>query len=103
MRLILLAALLGLAGCATSTQTYGPSGKVAHSINCPGSANSWGSCYEKAGSLCGAAGYDVVAQGGSVTPFGVASGYANASGGSFSGFSGGMTSRNMLVQCKAPA
>jgi hypothetical protein len=94
---------LGAAGCATSTATYGPSGKAAHSINCNGGANSWGSCYEKAGSLCGAAGYDVVVQNGSVTPFGVANGYANASGASFSGFSGGLVSRNILVQCKTPA
>lgn len=101
MRKLLLITLLGLTACATSTQTYGPSGKVAHSINCPGGANSWGSCYEKAGSLCGTAGYDVVAQGGTVTPFGMASGYANAAGGSFSGFGGGLTSRNLLVQCKA--
>lgn len=100
--LVLLAAISVMTGCATSTKTYGPSGKLAHSINCPGSANSWGSCYEKAGDLCGSAGYDVVAQGGTVTPFGIANGYANAAGGSISGFSGGMVSRNLLVQCKAP-
>lgn len=103
MRKLLLVALLSMAGCATSTQTYGPSGKVAHTINCPGAANSWGSCYEKAGNLCGTSGYDIVAQNGAFTPFGVASGYANAAGASASGFSGGMVSRNMLVQCKAPA
>lgn len=103
MRNLLLIALLPLAGCATSSQTFGPDGKAAYTINCPGGANSWGSCYEKAGSLCGKSGYEVVAQNGSVTPFGVASGYANAAGGSFNGFSGGMTSRSMLVQCKASA
>jgi hypothetical protein len=103
MNRILLIALLSLGGCATSSQTHGPNGKTAHSINCPGSANSWGSCYEKAGTLCGTSGYDVVAQGGTVTPFGIANGYANASGGSMSGFSGGMVSRNILVQCKPPA
>lgn len=103
MRKLLILALLPLAGCATSTQTYGPSGKAAHTINCPGAANSWGSCYEKAGSLCGTAGYEVVAQNGSITPFGMANGYANSTGGSVSGFSGGMVSRNMLVQCKPPA
>lgn len=102
MKRLLLLALLPLAGCATSTQTYGPDGKAAHSINCPGGANSWGSCYEKAGNLCGKSGYDVVAQGGTVTPFGLASGYANAAGGSFTGAGGGLTSRSLLVQCKTP-
>lgn len=103
MRKLLLIALLPLAGCATSTQTYGPSGKAAHSIGCNGGANSWGTCYEKAGSICGSAGYEVIAQNGTVTPFGMANGYANAAGGSFSSFGGGLVSRNLLVQCKAPA
>jgi len=105
MHRITLAAFvaLGLVGCATSSQTFGPNGKPAHSISCNGAANSWGTCYEKAGSLCGTAGYDVLAQNGNVTPFGMASGYANAAAGSFSGFSGGLVGRNMLVQCRSAA
>ena len=102
MKKLLLIALLPLAGCATSSQTFGPTGKPAHSIGCNGGANSWGTCYEKAGSLCGAAGYDVIAQNGQTTPFAMANGYANASGGSFSGFAGGLVSRNLLVQCRTP-
>lgn len=100
MRLVVSILALSLAACATSSTTYGPNGKQAHSISCPGAANSWGSCYEKAGSICSAAGYDVVVQNGSVTPFGMANGYANASGGSVSAFNGGFASRSILVQCK---
>ena len=103
MKKLLLVALLSLAGCATSSQTYGPTGKPAHSIGCNGAANSWGTCYEKAGEICGKAGYEVVAQNGNVTPFGIANGFANTAGGSFSGFSGGLVSRNLLVQCKGTA
>lgn len=103
MRRLLFLGLLALAGCATSTQTFGPSGKAAHSINCHGAANSWGTCYEKAGQICGTSGYEVVAQNGTVTPFGMANGYANAGGASFTGFSGGLVSRNLLVQCKSAA
>jgi hypothetical protein len=101
--LVIFAAVALVAGCTTSSPTHGPNGKAAHSISCNGGANSWGSCYEKAGSLCGAAGYDIVMQNGSVTPFGMANGYANAAGGSFSGVGGGLVSRSLLVQCRAPA
>lgn len=97
-------AAIALAGCGLthSSKTYGPSGKEAHSISCRGAANTWASCYERAGEICGRAGYDLVARDGEVTPFGMASGYANSSGGSFSGFSGGAVSRSMLIQCRAP-
>lgn len=91
---------IAIAGCATSNTTYGPNGKTAHSISCNGGANSWGSCLEKAGSICGSQGYDVLTQNGSVTPFGMANGYANPAGASLSGFSGGLVGRNMLVQCR---
>lgn len=100
--ILALAAAVALGGCATSSQTFGPNGKAAHSINCNGGANSWGTCYEKAGSLCGTAGYDIVMQNGDVTPFGMANGYANAAGGSVAAFGGGLRSRNLLVQCRAP-
>lgn len=102
MKRLLLIALLPLAGCAISSQTYGPTGQVAHTISCKGSMNTMGNCYEKAGDICGKAGYDVIMQDGSATPFGLANGYANSSGGSFTGFSGTAVSRSILVQCKAP-
>ena len=55
----LLMLLPFLAGCASSTEIRGPQGQVQHLIECPGSANSMGTCYEKADSLC-PAGYDVL-------------------------------------------
>lgn len=101
MRVVVSILALALSACATSSATYGPNGKQAHSISCPGAANSWGSCYEKAGAICGASGYDIVVQNGSITPFGMAKGYANSSGGSFSAVGGGFVSRNILVQCRS--
>jgi hypothetical protein len=102
MKLAVLFVMIGgLAGCATSNKTFGPNGKEAHSISCNGAANSMGTCLEKAGEICGRSGYDVLVQNGSVTPFGMANGYANSSGASASGFGGAMVSRNILVQCKA--
>lgn len=61
MKNIYLAVIaLFLSGCAVSKQTYGPDGSTTHSINCSGTALTWGACYEKAGELCGAAGYTVI-------------------------------------------
>ena len=51
------AACMALAGCAISSQTYGPTGKAAYTISCKGSLNTMGNCYEKAGDICGKAGY----------------------------------------------
>lgn len=58
--IIAAAVLLSLAGCATSSKTYGPDGREAYTINCSGGALNWGQCYEKAGSICGARGYDIL-------------------------------------------
>ena len=89
---IIAACIVPLAGCATARQTYTPDGKVGHSINCSGSALSWGQCYEKAGEICGAKGYTVVGGGsdqGQVT-----------SGTQFGLFSKSTNSRSMVIECK---
>lgn len=92
MRKLLLAVVL-LAGCATSSKTYLPDGSEGFSINCDGSALSWSQCYKKAGDLCGAQGYKVLAGGNE----------GNAIvGGNQYGFAGGMiVTRSMLVKCGA--
>ena len=57
---ITIISTFALAGCATSKQTYTADGRIGHSIDCSGGFATWGSCYEKAGGLCGAKGYDVL-------------------------------------------
>mgnify|MGYP000462904868 CR=1 FL=1 len=87
-----LAALASLSGCASASKTYGPDGRDAYSINCSGLARTWGMCYEKAGSLCGPKGYEVLAQGsdrGAVAT-------VNPSG----GFAASTISRSLLIRCK---
>lgn len=59
-----------------------------------GSALSIDACYEKAGEICGSAGYDIAKQHGSATPFFIA-----GSGGSFT--AGSIVSRSVLVRCRA--
>lgn len=88
----LLAAAIVLGGCATSRTITGQDGKPLHKISCDGTALSIDACYEKAGELCGTAGYDIVNQQGQATPFFI------ASGGSFT--SGAMVTRTVLARCK---
>jgi hypothetical protein len=58
--------LVGMvAGCAsgpTSRQTYLPDGRQGFVIECPGTNQSWGDCYQQAGEVCGGRGYAVVSQ-----------------------------------------
>jgi hypothetical protein len=95
MKAIVLACIgLSLVGCATSRQTFGPDGRAAYSLNCSGLALTWGACYEKAGSICGSSGYDVVS--------------VNGDSGSIvtanpeSAFGSSVITRGMLVSCKKP-
>ena len=55
-------------------------------------STSWGQCYERAGELCGPAGYDILQQ--------VGEGGAYAQGGQGGGFASTTNNRMMIVQCK---
>lgn len=90
MKNILLA--LTLTGCASSLPTYAPDGGQAHSINCSGTARTWGMCYEKAGEICKERGYDIVAGGTDENALLV----ANNNG----AFAGKSNTRSMIVKCK---
>jgi hypothetical protein len=92
-RLACLAIAILIGGCASSSTTYGPDGRQAHTLNCSGLARSWAMCAEKAGEICGPRGYDVVgAAGGSTGSMAMVS----RSG----GFGGSGIERSMLIQCK---
>jgi hypothetical protein len=88
-------ALLLIIACATSKSTYLPSGEQGHSINCSGTALTWGACYEKAGKLCGSRGYEVVAGG---SEHG-----AVVSANSTSAFGSTIMQRTMLIKCQGSA
>lgn len=83
--------VLIVAGCAVSKETYLADGTAGHSIDCSGSALTWGDCYEKAGDLCGANGYDVI------TRDGEDGASLAATGGTVYGSS--LMKRSMLVRC----
>lgn len=82
-----------LAACTTATPIYTQDGRKGYSISCNGGANSWGSCAEKAGEICGASGYDVFTRDGEATTMGVLS--------SSGGVIGGRLARNMVISCKS--
>jgi len=81
-----------LTGCATSKQTYTADGRIGHSINCSGRDLTWGSCYAKAGDLCGTKGYEVLEKSGEQQSAVAGSAYGIFGSTSFS--------RSMLITCK---
>jgi hypothetical protein len=86
-----LCAALVLAGCATSRTITGPDGRPVHRISCDGSALSMDMCYEKAGDICGTAGYAVLNADGSATPM------LYAGGGTL--IAGAIVKRSLMVRC----
>ena len=92
MKVLLIAFCVIVASCATSKETFMPDGAKGHSINCSGTALNWGMCYEKAGEICGAKGYDVIA-GGSDQGVIVA-------GNQYGLYGGSVMNRSMLIKCK---
>lgn len=59
-KILALIAVLALAGCTTTSDTYLKNGEQGLTIDCSGEANSWASCYEKADASCAGTGYRIV-------------------------------------------
>jgi len=89
---ITIISTFALAGCATSKQTYTADGRIGHSINCSGSDLTWGSCYAKAGDLCGTKGYEVLEKSGEKR--------SAISGSTYGIFGSTSYNRNLLITCK---
>ena len=90
MRIIVIALLL--AGCVQTKSIHLPDGRQGHSINCSGQDFSWNQCYEKAGEICGARGYEVVARDGDQS--------SSVVGTQYGVIGGTKVSRTMLIACK---
>lgn len=91
-RLMLILAILALAGCAATAKTEVKRGKKGLHINCSGLSSSWDKCYDRAQTACSSRGYRVVAR----------SGEADGEPGDylFGINPAGYTSRSMIVICK---
>lgn len=78
-----------LTSCANVSETYGPDGSRAYSIDCSGAARTWANCFEKAGEICTTRGYDVLNRTGD-------------QGAVVSGsFGGTVMTRGMVIKCKS--
>lgn len=88
---MILALVMFLAGCATTTPTYAPDGTRAYAITCNGYARSWATCFERAGEACGALGYRVIAQNEEYGYF--------AQSGSYLATGSSLIGRSMTVAC----
>jgi hypothetical protein len=98
------AAVIALVGCSSSKPVYTADGQVGHVVTCTpawtggivgavaNASTSWGECYEKAGELCGTAGYDIIQQTGEGGVYG--------QGGRGGGFVSTTNNRMMMVKCK---
>jgi hypothetical protein len=81
-----------LAGCAQHKTTYLPDGRHGHSISCSGGALNWNLCYEKAGELCKARGYDVISKEGDQS--------SSVAGTQYGVYGGTNVTRTLLIACK---
>ena len=61
-RLAPIPLVLLCAACVGSSKTFLPDGSEGYVVTCSGSMLSWGDCEAKAGSLCGAGGYEIVSK-----------------------------------------
>lgn len=59
---LILSVMLALAGCLPSAPLHTPDGRYGYSIDCSTEIFSWAGCFDKAGQLCGAAGFTIVNQ-----------------------------------------
>lgn len=87
----------GCGGAGTS-RIYTADGQRGYAVNCSGVKRNWGTCYEKAGSICEEQGYEVLevtGESGTVT---------DVSSGSQSSTAKTTTTHNriMIIECKHP-
>ena len=61
-KLIVVIAVLTLAGCTTSAKTHAVHGVSGIEIDCSGLGSGWEKCRKRANKECNAAGYKVVAR-----------------------------------------
>ena len=93
LRCALMVAALVLAACATSSETYTPTGQKGYAIDCSYSGLTWNDCYKKAGELCAVRGYTVLSTS--------AEQQSTLSGTSYGLYGSTAVTRSMLVQCNS--
>jgi len=99
--------IMAISACAIVNETYMPDGSKGYSISCDGAAVGINVCFEKAGNLCGAAGYDILTREGQVVPFGVGAASVQGTTTQFQGQSfatyGAFNTKSIMVRCRNQA
>jgi type IV secretory pathway TrbL component len=94
---------MSLSACVTDSDTYLPDGSLGHHVTCGGAIFSMGDCVQKAGQICGAAGYKVIGANGEATPYSTSSGgfsaNATSAAGGYSSSSGSIVNRDLFIKC----
>lgn len=88
----LLFVAMTLSGCATAVRTYTADGKEGYSITCSGLDMNWGTCYEKAGQICGTRGYEVLEKNSDQQ--------SSVAGTQYGLFAKSSFNRNLIIRCK---
>lgn len=101
IKLLVFMSVILLGGCAIQKETYLPDGSKGYTISCNGSANSISTCYEKAGEICGAKGYDLLTRDGESNLVGYSTGSVNQAGGAYVSQVGAFVSRSIMIRCKS--
>jgi hypothetical protein len=83
-----------LAGCAASTPIRTADGRLGHAIDCGSDYlnSSWTACYQKAGEICGAHGYNIIER---IGEQGYSTYIGQYGGGGSSDFN-----RSLIIACK---
>lgn len=112
MKWAILAVTAIFAACVQSNETYTASGQKGHVISCTpalstgivgaiaNSSTSWGTCYQKAGEICGAKGYNVLTKSDEPTFSAIGGAYVDRTSGSAGYSAATSNNRMMVVQCK---
>lgn len=103
--------VLAMTACVTDSAINLPDGSVGHHVTCGGAIFSMGDCVQKAGDVCGPAGYQVIGANGEAIPYSTSSGGFNANvangvgsaAGGYSSSSGSFVNRDLFVKCNSPA
>lgn len=99
----LLAVAMFLCGCVTVSEVFLADGSKGHNIGCGGAVQNISACIQKAGEICGSAGYTVVNREGESAPFSTAFASASANQqnaqGAYVAQSGRIVTRNLFVKC----
>lgn len=102
-----LVLIMAISACAMVSETYMPDGSKGYSISCDGAAVGINVCFEKAGNLCGAVGYDIITREGQIVPYGTASASVQGTatqvqGQSFATY-GSFNTKSIMVRCRNQA